>query len=111
MLFRRNFLALLLALALFAGPNAFAAERVEPGSLWPALCHWLFSSFGGQDLEACFCFEPGGPSAAISSTMGSGVEAGEVELEGGYGILPGGQPIAEPTAGELEMGYGILPGG
>ncbi len=69
---RRNGFALLVTLALLIAPATFAAEQVTPGGFWQAFTSWLVASLGLGD-----------------------------ELEGGYGIIPGGLNVEQP-----EMGYG-----
>jgi len=109
MSFRRCLVALLLALALVAAPSALAAEQAESGGLWQAFTGWLFGSPGlDEEVEGGYGIIPGGFSEG-GEVIHPGGRA--VEAEGGHLIFPGGNSATSQAPEEPEGGYGILPGG
>ena len=106
---RRYLVALLLALALVAAPSTFAAEPAKAADLWHAFTGWLFANLGlEEEVEGGYGIVPGGFSEG-----GYGIEPGgrAVETEVDPVISPGGNSTTSQAPEEPEGGYGILPGG
>lgn len=112
-MFRKNLLALLLALALLAAPAAFAAEFAGPASIWQQVTEWLSAALGlGGQVEASDLILPGG--APLEA--GDLINPGGAPLESVDLILPGdfaGSQTGwlEESGSQQEAGHLIFPGG